>query len=174
MTKYDEQFKLAVVREYLDGDIGYKEMARRRGLAHSLVHRWIGWFQAHGNFTAASQGGPYSADFKLSVLRHMWDNSLSFGQAAVLFNLRNPHSVSKWERIYRADGPSGLLPRRRKRPKDMTIPTSKPEPAPTSDERPRDELLAELEYLRMENAYLKKLRALVLSQQTKAPLKKRK
>ena len=174
MTKYDEQFKLAVVRQYLDGDIGYKEVARQRGLSHSMVHRWIVWFRAHGTFVAAKQVGPYSADFKLSVLRHMWDNSLSFGQTAVLFNLRNPHSLSMWERIYRADGPSGLLPRRRARLEHMTIPTTKPEPAPKADERPRDELLAELEYLRMENAYLKKLGALVQSKQTKAPLKKRK
>lgn len=174
MTKYDEQFKLAVVRQYLDGDIGYKQLARQRGLAHSMVHRWISWFQAHGTFIAGNQVGPYSADFKLSVLRHMWDNSLSFGQAAVLFNLRNPHCLSKWERIYRADGPSGLLPRRLGRPKDMTTPTTKPEPAPKADERPRDELIAELEYLRMENAYLKKLRALVQSKQTIAPPKKRK
>lgn len=174
MTKHDEQFKLAVVRQYLDGDVGYKAVARQRGLAHSMVHRWITWFQAHGTFVAAKRAGPYSADFKLSVLRHMWDNSLSFGQTAVLFNLRNPHCLSKWERIYRADGPSGLLPRRRGRPKNMTIPTTKPEPAPKADERPRDQLIAELEYLRMENAYLKKLRALVQAKQTKAPLKKRK
>ena len=174
MTKYDERFKLAIVRQYLAGDIGYKAVAKQHGLSHSMVHRWIVWFQAHGGFVADKKSGPYSADFKLSVLRHMWDNSLSFGQAAVLFNLRNPHSVSKWERIYRTDGPSGLLPRRRGRPKDMTIPTTKPEPVIKPDERGRDELLTELQYLRMENAYLKKLRALVQSQQTKAPLKKRK
>jgi transposase len=174
MTKYDVQFKLGVVRQYLDGDIGYKALARKHGLSHSMVHRWITWFQAHGTLAPSKKAGPYSADFKLSVLRHMWDNSLSFGQTAILFNLRSSHSISNWERIYRADGPSGLLPRRRGRPKDMTIPTTKPESATKADERPRDELLAELEYLRMENAYLKKLRALVQAKQAKAPLKKRK
>ena len=45
------------------------------------------------------------------------------------------------------------------RSEKMIIPTTKPEVA-HEDKRSREELLAELEYLRMENAYLKKLEAL--------------
>ena len=47
-------------------------------------------------------------------------------------------------------------------------------PPPDDENRPRDELLAELNYLRMENAYLKKLQALVQAQQKATPPKKRK
>ena len=50
-------------------------------------------------------------------------------------------------------------------------PPSQPRTSPSDDTRNREELLAELGYLRMENAYLKKLKALT---QAQLPLKKRK
>jgi transposase len=56
----------------------------------------------------------------------------------------------------------------------MTTPTKKPESLPGEDKRSREDLLAELDYLRMENAYLKKLRALVQAKQNAAQPKKRK
>jgi transposase len=56
----------------------------------------------------------------------------------------------------------------------MPVPTTKPEPSPDDEKRTREELLAELNQLRMENAYLKKLRALVQAQQKPTQLKKHK
>ena len=56
----------------------------------------------------------------------------------------------------------------------MPVPTTKPEPSPDDEKRTRDELVAELNQLRMENAYLKKLQALVQARQQQTPPKKRK
>jgi transposase len=55
----------------------------------------------------------------------------------------------------------------------MTIPTTKPEEK-NNDQLSQEELLKQIAHLQMENAYLKKLQALVRSQGSKAPLKKRK
>jgi transposase len=54
--------------------------------------------------------------------------------------------------------------------------TSAPAPAspPDDDHRSREELLAEVNQLRMEVAYLKKLEALVQARPKQAPKKKRK
>lgn len=52
-------------------------------------------------------------------------------------------------------------------------PTTVP-PSPDGDTRTRQALLEELNYLRMENAYLKKLEALAQAQQQAAQRKKRK
>jgi transposase len=103
----------------------------------------------------------------------MWDNELSYGQAAALFNIRSPGSLSVWEREYRRAGLDALVGRPRGRPKSMPVPLP-PEQKPDDDKRPREELLAELDYLRMENAYLKKLRALVQARQNQTPPQKRK
>jgi transposase len=104
----------------------------------------------------------------------MWENELSFGQTAAAFNIRNHSAVGVWERSYREGGFDALLPRPRGRPKQMPAPTTKPEPSPDDEKRTREELLAELNQLRMENAYLKKLRALVQAKQKATPPTKRK
>jgi transposase len=39
MTKYDEQFKVAVVQQYLAGTAGYKMLAKVHGLSYSMVKK---------------------------------------------------------------------------------------------------------------------------------------
>lgn len=174
MTKYDEKFKLAVVQQYLGGTAGFKVIAREHGLAHAMVRRWVSSFRTLGINGLRKKFSRYSAEFKLSVLQHMWDNDLSYGQAAVQFDIRNPGSVGAWERSYRRNGLEALQPGRRGRSRQMPAPPIKTEAPPEDAHRSREELLAEVKQLRMEVAYLKKLRALVQAQQKALPAKKRK
>jgi transposase len=173
MTKYDEQFKLSVVQQYLDGAGGYKAIAKQHGLDHAMFRRWVLRFRAHGIDGLKKKFTHYSAEFKLLVLRHMWDNELSCGQVAALFNIRSPGILSVWESEYRRAGLDALAARPRGRPKPMSAVSPQPEQKPDDDKRTREELLAELDHLRMENAYLKKLRALIQAQQKVAAPKKR-
>ncbi len=166
MAKHTTQFKLDVVQQYLNGTAGYKLVAGRHALDHELVRRWVGLYRLHGAAGLEKKFSHYSAEFKLSVLRHMWDNELSCGQTAALFNIRSQGSISVWERWYHSGGINALMPRQRGKPKKM--PDSQPPKKQLSlndETRTREELLAEVSYLRMENAYLKKLKALVQSQQ---------
>ena len=41
MANYDDQFKLTVVRQYLDGRQGYKSAANGHELDHVMVKRWV-------------------------------------------------------------------------------------------------------------------------------------
>lgn len=174
MTKYDERFKLSVVQQYLDGRSGYKSLALRHGLPYSMVRRWIGRFRAYGTEAFKKKYSHYSAEFKLSVLRHMWENELSYGQTAVQFDIRNSGIVGVWERSFHSGGLDALKPRPRGRSTAMAVPTAKPDTPSDDDKRSKEELLAELDYLRMENAYLKKLQALVQARPKQASPKKRK
>jgi transposase len=174
MTKYDERFKLSVVRQYLKSTDGYKSVAKQHGLDDAMVRRWVLAFRAHGKDGLKKKFTHYSAEFKLSVLQHMWDNELSYGQTAALFNIRSLGSLSVWEREYRRAGLEALVARPRGRPKSMPVAPPQPEQKPDDDKRSREELQAELDYLRMENAYLKKLQALVQARQQQAAPKKRK
>lgn len=174
MTKYDEQFRLQVVQHYLAGTDGYRAIGLRFGLDAKMVKRWVEWYDAHGIDGLRKKFTAYSAEFKLSVLQCIWDNELSYSQAAARFNIRNPSAISVWERAYRDGGIEALNARPRGRPKKMSAPLTKPEPAGDDEKRTREELLAELQQLRMENAYLKKLRALVQAAQKATPPKERK
>ena len=175
MSKYTEQFKHTVVQEYLSGREGYKALSERHGMAsRSLVERWVTAYLLHGDAGLSKKRSRYSADFKLSVLQHMWENRLSITQTAARFDIRRHSTVGAWERAYRERGRNALTSLPTKRPKKMPIPTTKPEVPAGDDKRSREELLAELEYLRMENAYLKKVDALVQAKKTSAAPKKRK
>lgn len=59
----------------------------------------------------------------------MWANELSYRQMAKAFNIRNAGCIGQWERCYHS-----------------------------GETRTREQLLAEVNHLRMEYAYLKKLR----------------
>lgn len=173
MAKYDEHFKLSLVQQYLGGTSGYKSIARQHGVDHEVLRRWVLAFRAHGLDGLKKKFSHYSAEFKLSVLQHMWDNALALGQTAALFNIRNPGSLINWEREYRRAGLDGLAARPRGKPKSMSVAPPKPEPKPDA-QKSREDLQAELDYLRMENAYLKKLQALVQAKRQQASPKKRK
>ena len=175
MAKYEEPFRLQVVQEYLTGGASTRVLATRYGVGRTVIRRWIASYREHGVAGLRRKAGHYDAQFKLSVLWRMQRDGLSYSQVAALFDIRSAGHVSSWERLYHEGGIDALSPRRRGRPRKMV--TSLP-PQPTEagapDERPREELLKEIEYLRAEVAYLKKLDALLQAKKQAAQKKKRK
>ena len=173
MTKYDESFKLEVVRQHLSEDIGVKRLANKHALSAGQLRRWIAAYREHGRSGLRTRGATYDARFKLSVLRRMWAEQWSLGQTAAAFDIRCPGHIGKWERQYHMGGIDALTPRPRGRPKQMTN-SKLPKPAPEQpeDARSREQLLEELKYLRAEVAYLKKLGALVQAKELAAQKKR--
>nr|WP_243405442.1 IS3 family transposase [Solimicrobium silvestre] len=160
MSKYTKQFKLTVVKRYLDSSMGYVAVAQQYGIDRSFVQKWSKQYALHGEAGLDKKFSHYNAEFKLSVLQSMWDKQLSYRETAILFDIRNLNILSNWERSYHSEGIQALTPRTRGRPKAMSPPKKvQPQPAKTDESRSREELLEEVNYLRMENAYLKKLKA---------------
>ncbi len=94
------------------------------------------------------------------VAEDIISNHLSYREAARTYEVPNHHMVQKWERIYLEEGSEGLYIERRGRAcadggvqKGRTPKSLKPEV--------EEDLIAEVQRLRAENAYLKKLNALV-------------
>lgn len=178
MAKYDEGFKLKVVKQYLAGKGGFRQVSQAYGLDMATVRRWVAHYQLHGKAGLARKReySQYSAAFKMKVLKRMWRLELSFHQVAALYDLRSGSVVSRWERQYHAGGEEALVSRPRGRPPKM--PTSPPSPAkpisPAADDtRSREELLEELKQLRAEVDYLKKVEALIQAQASAAPKKRK-
>ena len=100
----------------------------------------------------------YTGEFKQMVVETMRKEGLSYREAARRYDIRDDKCVASWERIYLEEGPEGLYVERRGRKSTGRPPTQlKPEV--------EEDLIAELQRLRAENAYLKKLRALVLEEE---------
>lgn len=130
-----------------------------------MAKRWVYLYQTHGEAGLVKKFTVFSATQKLAILQHMWANELSYGQTAAIFNIRSPGSIPSWERCYHSGDIDALMPRPRGRPKKMPDFPPPKAPPPIDDEtRTREELLAEVNHLRMEVAYLKKLQALVQEQ----------
>ena len=174
MSKYDEQFKLKVVKQYIAGGSGAQALGRRQGLPKSMVQRWVASYQRHGIAGLRKKSSRYTAQFKLSVLKRMWREGWSYTQTAIWFDLRNQGEVGKWERQYHSGGLDALASRPRGRPKKMPNPPVPPTEVPLSeDERTREQLLKENIELRAEVAYLKKVDALIQAKRSKLRKKRK-
>jgi transposase len=101
MNKHTEALKLLVVKEYLEGTIGYVTLGHKHGLDPSMIKRWVARYRLHGIKGISKKFTRYSAEFKLSVLMHLWDNDLSYRQASAYFNIRSPGVLPQWVRFYR-------------------------------------------------------------------------
>ena len=98
----------------------------------------------------------YTGEFKQMGVETMRKEKLSQYQVSDRF-LVSRHAVQQWERIYLEEGPEGLYIERRGRKSTGRPKKLKPEV--------EEDLIAEVQRLRAENAYLKKLRALVLEEE---------
>lgn len=164
MAKYDEKLKLRIVRLYMSGRCTRTELSHRYKLDKSMIGRWLASYRRHGVFGVRKKYTFHSARFKLSVLKRMWAKGLSRSETESFFDLRQNGVVARWERQYHAGGLEGLEPKPRgHRKKKMPEPPRAPKPSSSQSEgsRSREQLLEEVEYLRAEVAYLKKLNALV-------------
>ena len=160
--KYSDEFKLQVVEEYLSGKSGgHQQVGKKYGIHRSLVQTWVQLYEKNGLKGIISSSGMYSGEFKVYVIEYMHKHNMSLRATAYSFCIPNHYTVAKWERIYYEDGPEALLKDRRGRKNMEKKRSSKPKKNVNENE----DLLAEVQRLRMENEYLKKLNALVLERE---------
>jgi transposase len=177
LGKYTEQEKLLAVEDYCTGQSGLRITAQRHNVDVSSLRQWVAAYRVFGAMGIKEKKRAfYSVEFKLTVLRRVRLEKLSYRQAAALFDVRRFDIIGHWERQYAEGGLDALSSGSTIPCKQMTKPLlPQPDPPLLNDEtRTRQELLDEVNYLRMENAYLKKLDALVQAKKQVAQKKKRK
>ena len=107
----------------------------------------------------------YPPEFKRRVVETMREEHLSIREVMRRFEINNHGIIERWERIYLEEGPEGLAVERRGRKS-----TGRPKKLPDKVE---EDLLAEVQRLRAENAYLKNLQTLVLEEERRQHRKRR-
>ena len=95
----------------------------------------------------------------------MMKEKLSYVETARRFEVKSDRQIRNWERIYLTEGPESFAIERRGRSS-----TGRPRKLPKKVE---EDLLAEVQRLRAENAYLKNLQALVLESEQHLHKKRR-
>jgi transposase len=159
VTKYNAQFKLEVIQSYLKTGSQY-QTAKLYGVNTSDVRRWTLVYQHHGPASLQKQVNQRrSVKHKLEILEYIRVHGISARQAAAQFNIPSPSTIALWQRLYNEGGIAALQSApigRRPMPKINKTILQK-----SLTELTAAELQRRLEYVEAENAYLKKLRALV-------------
>lgn len=112
----------------------------------------------------------YDGDFKVQVVETMEREGLSLCEAAKRFGVNNHSVVARWERLYLTEGKTSLYEEHRG--KSSAASGTQKGRKPKLNKQVEEDLIAEVQRLRMENEYLKKLRALVLEEERQSKRRK--
>ncbi|OAB33008.1 transposase [Paenibacillus glacialis] len=168
MTRFSTNEKIQAVMRYKKGSDSLKTIAKSIYLHHSVFSNWIRQYEHHGEEAFKKGYTSYSVQIKLDVLNYMNEFGTSARETAAIFNIASHSTILSWQRSLELHGVDALQPKKKgrssmkkesnKRKNQMLV------------EGSVEALHAEVERLQMENAYLKKLNALVQNKE-KSPNK---
>jgi len=157
--KYSLELKLEIVQKYEKGNVSLHDLSKEYHIDYSQIRSWKDAYFKHGVAGLSAFHGTYTGDFKVAVVEYMHNTGSSARQTTAHFNIPSSHSVSKWERIYYEQGKEALYIDNRGR--SLKMKENKNNSSNKNNIDKNEDLLAEVQRLRMENAYLKKLNALI-------------
>lgn len=159
--KYTVAFRKEAVDRVLLDKRSVLKVGQDLGIDKSLIRRWVLSYQQHGIMGLMPlRQEHYSTEFKIKAIKTMRSKSLSLLETCIQFNIRCTGTLTKWIARYDEKEAEGLV-RKVAKPK---VPMAKSFNKPKTKE---EELLKELASLRAENAYLKKLYALIQADKEK-------
>lgn len=168
MAKFSPEEKLEAVNRALKGNESYLSIAKSIGTDNKSIHIWVKQYEHNGADAFIKRYTNYSAQFKPDVLNYMIEYGTSLNETAAIFGIAAPSSILQWRKQFETKGFDALQSKKKGRTsmKKETNKHSKLTPVEGSPEA----LQAEINRLRMENEYLKKLNALVQTKE-KSPKK---
>ncbi|WP_094777022.1 helix-turn-helix domain-containing protein [Anaerococcus rubeinfantis] len=122
MAKYKTEFKIKVVREYLEGNIGYKGLAKKYSIPdHSTVRTWVNAYESRGyeGLKLSRKSNSYSLDLKLNVVDLYLTGEMSYQSLANEFKINNPSMIARWVKEFREEGIEGLKAKKKGIPSIM-------------------------------------------------------
>ena len=158
MSKLSLEKKVEIVMHYLNTNDGYINTANRFGISDSIVGMLVAQYRQNGLEGLHHRNGSYSGNFKLHVLQYQQEHNLSDTKTAIYFKIPNRGTICSWRKKYLLGGYELLSRDRRGNPKNMATKKTNKNTEPKTE---LEKLKEEVEWLRMENAILKKLNALI-------------
>lgn len=159
--KHPVSLRLAAVQHYLAGEESITATAMRFNVGKTPLARWLRAYRERGIAGLEHRvSRAYTPAFKLRVVRRVISNRGDCAEASAHFGIPNETVIHRWMNSYRSGGQEALQ-------NVKTGPKMSHKKGETTEKAASEmtvkELLEELEYLRAENAYLKKLKALRLA-----------
>lgn len=175
--KYSWEFKLECVEKYLKGEWAEKpeSTTSTEKNFHDKIVEWVRVYKKHGidGLKHRLENKDWSAEERFELVSQVLAGK-SVVSTAVEAGIPNG-LLYTWVRRYQQYGYDGLQLRQGRKPKDPEMSKKdKPKDLEKSDYEKLKLLEKENEYLRAENAYLKKLRALIVQKEAESSVKAKK
>ncbi len=153
--------KLLIIKYVLEDKHSIWEASDFFGVAYQTIRMWVKHYENNGISGLTIENKTYSGEFKIYVVEYMREHKLSLVQTAIHFSLPDHTRVRIWNKIYDEKGPQYLMEERRGRKKMKSKEDKSKVNNSKTNKSTEKELLKRIEYLETENAYLKKLNALI-------------
>ncbi len=165
--KLSNEEKLKLVLEHLEKGVPLHELAKRYDYDVSNVKYFVGLYRMHGKDVFLNRGETtiYTREQKLNAINRVNKEHISYRQLSLQLGLIDPGILRDWVNLYREKGEAAI--------QNSHARKSYLKHEERLDKIADKSLKDRLEYLEAENAYLKKLYALIQqrSKRTKKPLK---
>ena len=151
---YSIKQKKEVIDYIINNDASLCQAQKKFNINRETIRIWLYRYKHGGNkkLKNSKKYNKYTGQFKVDVVEYMHEHRFSHKKTSIIFMISDC-LVKEWDLVYRHEGKDVLLKGNyMKSRKKKTL---------DSNKKSREELLEEIEQLRMENAYLKKLRALI-------------
>ena len=136
MAKYSFEFKKKVVNSYLNGEGGFKFIAKKYGVpACSNVKKWVRNYEKFGDdgLFRSRKNKLYSFEYKLHVVELYSSSKISYQDLALQEGITNPFMIMNWVNRFRAAGPDALRPHKKGRKKTLDKSDKNPKIGPLEE-----------------------------------------
>ena len=156
--RHNLESKLMIVKYVVEENHSFWEASDFFGVAYQTIRMWVKHYEKEGIKGLSIKNKTYSGEFRVYVVEYMREHNLSLVQTAIHFSLPDHTRVRVWNKIYDEKGPQYLMEEHRGR---IKMKEKKEKKISKTQDLKEKELLKKIEYLETENAYLKKLNALI-------------
>ena len=122
MAKYSTEFKMKVVKEYLESNISYRSLSDKYCIPSKIVViNWVNAYKSQGyeGLKVKRKNTQYALEFKLNVVNLYLTGEMSYQSLANELKINNPSIITRWVKDFREKGIEGLKPKKRGRPSTM-------------------------------------------------------
>ncbi|MDU3136727.1 MAG: transposase [Anaerococcus prevotii] len=122
MAKYSTEFKMKVVKEYLESNISYRSLSDKYCIPSKIVViNWVNAYKSQGyeGLKVKRKNTQYALEFKLNVVNLYLTGEMSYQSLANDLKINNPSMITRWVNDFREKGIEGLKPKKRGRPSKM-------------------------------------------------------
>jgi transposase-like protein len=105
-SKVPYEQKIAVVKDYLDGKVGYAESIKRANNSRASFRQWVAQYRAGGiaALLPPDRNNAYPVQLKEAVAKEYLSGDGSLETICLKYQIRSSHQLREWIKVYNAHG----------------------------------------------------------------------